>query len=451
MGQVIITQSKGITSDMVDRFVADFQGQAQHKAFMHAIRKNGINAVAMNQDAVVDMQYTFSHEIETGDITHQKQSGRCWMFAGLNTLRGRVASKLGQKTFELSQSYQMFWDKLEKSNYFLENILETLDEEQDSRLVAWLLTAPLNDGGQWNMFVNLVDKYGVVPKSVMPETFHSSQSNMMNHLLTVKLREDAACLREQHRRGSALNALRGRKESMLNEIYRMLCHFLGEPPAKFDFEYRDTESNQFHREVDLTPSSFYDKYVGVDLHEYVSVINAPTNDKPFGKSYTVKYLGNVKEGNDVLYLNADIETFKTVALEQLLDGAPVWFGCDVGQMMDRDSGIMDTALFDYSTVLGVPFGMSKAERLDYGESLMTHAMVFTGVNLVDGKPNRWKVENSWGKGPGNDGWFIMSDTWFDEFTYQVVVHQKYLPPHLLDALKENPIQLQPWDPMGSLA
>jgi bleomycin hydrolase len=362
-----------------------------------------------------------------------------------------VAKKCQLKSFELSQSYQMFWDKFEKSNYFLENVLETLEEPTDGRLIAWLMQAPVNDGGQWDMFVNLVEKYGVVPKTVMPETYHSSQSRGMNSLITSKLRQDAIALRNRYQNGErSVDVLRSHKEEMLAEIYRLLVHFLGEPPTQFDFEYRDKD-NVFHADPGLTPQTFFAKHVPVDLNEYVSVINAPTADKPYGRTYTVQYLGNVKGGRDVLYLNVESETLRELALAQLQDGEVVWFGCDVGKDSDRVSGVMDTALYDYQTALGVPFHMTKAERLDYGQSQMTHAMVFTGVNLVNGRPNRWKVENSWGTEPGNKGFFVMSDSWFDEHMYQVVVQRKYLSPALQAALKSEPIQLKPWDPMGSLA
>lgn len=449
--EVQVQQHSSISKEMLDKFASAYRENPQHRPLMNAIKKNGINAVAMNQDSIVNMQYTFSHEIKTGTITNQKQSGRCWMFAGLNVLRVQVACNYNLESFELSQNYQMFWDKFEKSNYFLESILETLDEETDSRLVSWLLMGPVQDGGQWDMFVNLVEKYGVVPKYVMPETFHSSKSAPMNQLITRKLRESAAKLRGQYRNNNAsMDELRAQKAHMLNDIYRMLCHFLGEPPTRFDFEYRDKD-NAFHRDANLTPLQFFQTYVGVDLSDYVSVINAPTKDKPFDKTYTVRYLGNVKGGKDVLYLNVETEQLRELALQQLKENEPVWFGCDVGKMLDRDAGIMDTNLYDYQAALDVPFEMTKAERLDYGESLMTHAMVFTGVHLVDDKPTRWKVENSWGSEPGHEGFFIMSNPWFDEYMYQIVIQKKYLPEHLFSAIQQQPIELQPWDPMGSLA
>lgn len=437
-----------------DDWLAALRGRAgatpERRALDHAVQKNGLDAVAIDQERLNAMQHTFSHVVNGGPITNQKQSGRCWLFAGLNLLRVPVMARLGLETFELSQAYQMFWDKLEKSNYFLESILESLDEPLDGRLVTWLLDHPLQDGGQWDMFVNLVAKYGVVPKWVMPETFHSSQSRRMNQVLTAKLRQSAARLRELAEGGASPAALRDAKEQVLRQVYGALVTFLGEPPARFDFECRG-KNGEFHRDGGMTPQAFYRKYVDIDLDQYVSLINAPTADKPYGRTFTVRYLGNVRGGRDVLYLNVAPDALRQATLDQLLAGEVVWFGCDVGKMQDRDAGIMAEDLFGYGPVLGMPLGMTKAQRLDYGESQMTHAMVFTGVNLVDGRPNRWRVENSWGTEHGDKGFFVMGDDWFDEYMYQVVIHRRHLPQELLAALDQPPIELDPWDPMGSLA
>jgi bleomycin hydrolase len=439
-----------VTSDLVSRFAAGFRAVPARRILGHAIRKNGIQAVALDQERLHAHAYTFSHEIETGPVTNQRSSGRCWMFAGLNALRVPLKERWALKDFEFSQAYQMFWDKFERANYFLESILETRDEPRDGRLVSWLLATPLSDGGQWDMFVNLVEKYGVVPKHVMPETFHSSSSSGMNRVLVAKLRRDAARLREAAAAGAVPPALRALKEEVLGEVYGMLAQFLGEPPRRFDFEYRDRDRG-FHRDPGLTPQEFYAKYVGLDLGAYVSLIHAPTADKPFGRTYTVQYLGNVVGGREVLYLNVDADTLEAAALRQVTSGETVWFGCDVGKMSDRDSGVMDAALYDYEGVLGVPVDLDKAGRLDYGESRMTHAMVFTGVHVVDGRPVRWKVENSWGKDPGRDGFFVMSADWFREYTYQVVVRRDHLSQALRGALSAPPVRLAPWDPMGALA
>lgn len=445
-----LQRAAALSEEFLDACRDSVNATPERRALASAVQKNGLDAVAMDQARLHAMQHTFSHVVKGGTITNQKQSGRCWMFAGLNVLRLPVMERLGLETFELSQAYQMFWDKLEKANYFLESILETLEEPLNGRLVAWLLDHPLQDGGQWDMFVNLVEKYGVVPKWVMPETFHSSQSRRMNQVLTAKLRESAARLRDLAARGESAADLREEKARILRQVYAALVTFLGEPPARFDLECRSADGT-FHREAGMTPQEFYRTYVGVDLDSYVSLIHAPTDDKPYGRTFTVRYLGNVKGGRDVRYLNVPSDVLRQAALDQLLAGEAVWFGCDVGKMQDREAGVMAEGLYAYDTVLDMPVAMTKAERLDYGDSQMTHAMVFTGVNLVEGQPNRWRVENSWGTESGDKGFFVMDNDWFDAYMYQVVVHQRYLPDAFRDALTHAPIGLDPWDPMGSLA
>ena len=439
----------GISSEMLSKFSANFHADEKNTIRQHAVVKMGISDAAENHQANIDNPMLFSIELkDIGKITNQKASGRCWLFAALNTMRYEVIHKLNLDNFELSQNYQMFWDKLEKANYFLESIIQTADEPLDGRLVNFLIGAPMQDGGQWDMYAALADKYGCVPKYIMPETFHSSNTRMMNRLLTFKLREDADILRAAVRdKAKNIGKL---KEKMLQEVYNVLVICLGEPPATFDFEYRDKDGN-FKRDAGLTPKSFFKKYIGLKLSDYVSIINAPTEDKPYNKTFTVAFLGNVVGGREVKYLNLPSEELKKLAIAQLSDNKPVWFGCDVGQMSTRDTGLMALNAFDYESATGLSFSFNKAQRLDYCMSGMSHAMVFQGVNLVDGKPNRWKVENSWSEKSGQDGYFIMSDAWFDEYNYQVVVNKKYLTPKQRKAFEQKPIVLKPWDPMGSLA
>lgn len=439
-----------ISAKMVEKFSEKVNDSLPERIVKNAVIRNGIDAVAENSDAVVAMNHVFSDEIETGKVSNQKQSGRCWMFAALNTFHHKMNREFQLKDFELSQNYINFWDKFEKANYFLESVLETANEPLDGRLVSWILATPQQDGGQWDMFVSLVKKYGVVPKQAMPETFQSSSSMRLNAILNTKLREDAVKLRDLHRKGDAAAALNQAKEEMLSEIYKILTLSLGEPPKTFNFEYRNKEK-EFHRDLSITPHQFYEKYIGLNLDDYVSIINAPTQDKPYGKTYTVQFLGNVVEGKQIKYLNVDMETMKELAIKQIQDNESVWFGCDVGKSSNKDHGIMDLDLYDYETTLGIQFSMTKAQRLDYKGSVMTHAMVLTGVNLVEGKPNRWKVENSWGEKVGNKGYFVMSDKWMDEYTYQIVINKKYLSDELKKAWEQDPIPLKPWDPMGSLA
>ncbi len=442
---------KSISMEQLDRYEKAFAADPAKIVAMRAATANGVEKAALDPEVVRRDRHQYSISLEQGKITNQKQSGRCWMFAALNTMRFAVMKKLNLETIELSQNYTLFYDKLEKSNYFLENILDTLDEPTSGRTIAFLLMSPLGDGGQWDMLVNLVEKYGVVPKDAMPETVSSSSTWGLTSCMTRKLREFACILRNGHKAGKSVEELRGQKEAMMETIYNMLCIALGKPPKTFSLEVRDKDK-KFIRDENLTGREFFRKYIGWDLSQYVSLINAPTADKPYHKTYTVKMLGNVKEGRPVKYLNLPAEDLKAAAIRQLQDGQPVWFGCDVGQCSTREGGIMDLKAVRTDELFGTTFGMDKAQRLDYGESLMTHAMVFQGVNLDEtGKPTRWRVENSWGKDAGEEGYYVMSDEWFTEYTYQVVVNKKYLPAAQQEELEQEPAELEPWDPMGSLA
>ncbi len=440
-----------ISSTLLEQFKKDYEANPVNKAVAGAIAHTGLEEASFNNDVMRVHNFYFSNETERGKMTNQKSSGRCWMFAALNTARVDTIKKLNLKTFEFSQNYFLFWDKLEKSNYFLESILETLDQPREGRLIAYLLTDPVADGGQWDMFSGLLEKYGAVPKDVMPETFHSSNTRDFVGLLTRQLRKYAQLLRTGHENGESLSALRAKKESYLSQVYSLLVKCLGEPPVKFDFEYRDKDKN-FHKDENLTPQEFFKKYVGWDLSQKVSLINAPTADKPYGKVYTVKYLGTIKEAAPIRYINVPIEVIKKAAVKAILAGDPVWFGSDVRQYLNVENGILDTDLYNYDLTAGPFPAFTKAERLDYGESQLTHAMVFTGVDLdADQKPIKWQVENSWGDEKGKKGMFSMTDAWFDEYTYQIMIDKKYVEAEWLKALDEPVVELEPWDPMGALA
>lgn len=443
--------TKAIDATQLAKFKKSLEKRQDYAVIERAVTKNGILATTADYHSEVKMNPVFSIDLDTGDVANQKQSGRCWMFAALNTMRHDIKNKFNvPKDFELSQNYTYFWDKLEKANYFYENVLKTASLPTSDRKVSWLMTTPQQDGGQWDMIVAIIQKYGVVPQSVMPETYNSSKSNEFNSTFNLKLRKDAVKLRKLVATEASAAQIDETKAQMLDESYRMLAYSFGEPPTKFDFAYRDTDK-KYHLDRNLTPQSFFKKYVGWNLDDYVSIINGPTADKPYNHMYTVEMLGNVVDGRQVRHLNVNMETFRQVAIAQLKAGESVWFGCDVGQESDRQKGIMDTALYRKNDLFDVDLTMSKADRLDYSESLMTHAMVLTGVDLVDNKPTKWKVENSWGKKVGTNGFFVMSNDWMNEFCYQVVVNKKYLSADLQKVLKEDPKVLAPWDPMGSLA
>lgn len=445
--------SKAVTAEDLAKYQADLENTPGSAAIQKAVMNNGVLKSSEDVHSQTTMEKTFSIDLSTGTVADQKQSGRCWMFAALNTMRHDIQQQFKIKGFELSQNFTFFWDKFEKSNYFYENVLKTAGEDIDSRKVAWLMANPQGDGGQWDMLTAIIDKYGIVPKSVMPETFSSSASGQMNKVLNLKLRKDAVTLRKLVADSASDEDIQAAKDKMLSEDYRILAYTLGVPPTKFDFEYRDDDKN-YHIDRDLTPRTFYEKYIGWDTNAFQSLINAPTADKPYNHLYTVEMLGNVIGGREVRHLNLTVDNLKQLAIKQLENGETVWFGSDVGQSSDSKLGIMDPALFDKNGLFNANFDMTKADRLDYGESLMTHAMVITGVDIVDGQPTKWKVENSWGEKAGDKGYFVASDAWFDEFVYQVVINKKYLSQDLQDVIKneyDHPTVLKPWDPMGALA
>ena len=441
-----------ISKKNITNFTKEFNSCSSNKISRNALTRTQINNIAMDWDAFRLTNHIYSDVISTEmtKVTNQKSSGRCWGFAGLNLMRISLAEKYNLKDFEFSQNYFMFFDKLEKSNYFLENIIKTLDESYDSRLMMHLLHSPVQDGGQWDMFVNLIEKYGVVPQSAMPESFQSSQSGMMNRFLTRKLREFASTLRKMNKKGINIKALRTEKKKMMSEIYTMLCICLGNPPEKFDWQTRD-KKNKFVRLTDLNPIDFYNKHSGVKLKDKICLIHAPMSNKKMNELYTVSFLGNVVGGQIIKYANVEIDEIKKAAIKSIKNNESVWFGCDVGKMFHRDLGLMDMDLYDYEALLGTKFSMNKATRLEYGDSMMTHAMLFTGVDIANGKSTKWRVENSWGPKGGNKGYYLMTDKWFDEYNYEIVVDKKYLPKQILDLFNRKPVELAPWDPMGALA
>jgi len=445
--------SNKITLDRINELSKKFSEDNHVKVIRNAMIKTDSNELSMDWDTYRKIDHSFSNVI-TGEMpaTNQKSSGRCWGFAGLNLFRVYLGRKHNLKNFEFSQSYFMFWDKLEKANYFLESIIETASEKSNSRIVSHLLSYPLEDGGQWDMWVNLINKYGVLPQSEMSESFSTSQSSQMNKMISNKLREYASELRKSFKNGESLDKIREMKNIMIDEVFKMLSMHIGTPPQKFDWQVRNKDK-KFLRFKNLTPQSFFNEHVGLKLDDYVCLINCPMNDKEYNKVYTVEHLGNVVEGRKIRYLNVTSKEMKDASIKSIKKDNPVWFGCDVGKYFHRNLGVMDTNLFDYNSFYGSEFKMDKSQRLEYGQSMMTHAMLFTGVDLDEnGHPLKWRVENSWGKKGGNKGYHIMTDDWFDEYNYEVVVHKDFISKELNEIFdNQEAIPLKPWDPMGALA
>lgn len=415
----------------------------------HALSKTDIPTIVSDSKNSVETLNNFSNEIKTLPVANQKGSGRCWIFAGLNVLREIIAKECKLDNFELSQNYVAFFDKLEKANYFLTSIIDLIDSKPDDRTFMYLLDNAVGDGGQWDMFRNLVVKYGIVPKGVFDETYQSSYTRYSDQLLNSYLRQFAYEAQKLSHKGKD-KEVQTLKDETLNKIYALLVNCFGVPPTEFDFEYTDKDK-KYHLEKGYTPKSFFEKYIGNRIDEYVSIINSPTSDKPFMKSYTIDYLGNVVEGKLVTHLNLPMERIKELIIAQIKGGDIVWFGSDVGAYGDRSTGIWDDQAYDYRSVFAFDIKFDKAAMLDYRASAMNHAMCLTGVNIKEGVPTKWKVENSWGDSIGNKGYFIMSSSWFDTYVYQAVILKKYLSEGELAAYKQKPVVLKPWDPMGTLA
>lgn len=420
------------------------------KITRNALTHVGLRDIALNWDRYAAIDHTFSHEVfPILPITDQQHSGRCWIFAGFNLIRIPFCNEHDISNFEFSQSYIFFYDKLEKVNYFLENILETSDEAHDSQLVTYLLKNPHSDGGQWDMFANLVKKYGLVPKSVYPDSEASLNSAPLNYILTLKLREWALKLRSLKEAGSSVENLLEIKDNMVSIAYRILATHFGFPPEKFDWEYWN-DKGEFISYRNLTPKQFFYDVVNFPLDDMVCLINSPRDETPYNATYS-SFLGNVIGGKPITFLNVKMDVIRQATIDSIKDNNPVWFGCDVGKFLHEDLGVMDTELFDYESLYNISFNLDKVSRMNYGESHMTHAMLFTAVHLVDDLPIRWRVENSWGPFPGNNGFFVMTDKWFEEYMFEVVIDKKYLSKKVWENYQKEPLTLPPWDPLGGPA
>jgi len=436
-----------ITNEMLSDFQQKMERDDRGSVLINAATQNKLSELALNHELINTHDDHYTNKLKTGAVTNQKSSGRCWLFAGFNILRPAIIKKHNLKDFEFSENYSFFWDKLEKANLFLEGIIETRAQKLDSRLVVELLKNPFPDGGQWHMVVDLIEKYGAVPKTVMSETTHTSSTGEINKLISRKLRKNATILRSMHIKGSTVEELRKCKATMLSEIYRFLCYNFGKPPTSFKWRFQNKD-NKLSEWKEYTPKQFYKEFVGVDLSGYICIYNCPAHE--YGKLYQIRFNRNLFDRANMTFINLEIESVKKFALKQLLAGEPVWFGCDVGKEFHRETGTLRINTFDYNSLLGTDFSMTKKEIVLYRESIPTHAMVFQGVDIKFGKPVKWQVENSWGKDRGKNGYLSMYDTWFDKYLYSVIINKKYLPKDALNILNQKPVILPLWDPMFSI-
>lgn len=433
-----------LTLDEIAKFQQDYQQNKQNKIAELAVVNNGVQKASFNGEGIRDLNRTFSIEIPTDNVTDQKQSGRCWLFAALNVLRHKFAKQYHTKNFTFSQSYLFFWDRIERANIFFNHILETADKPVDDRTVHFYLQAPDTDGGQWHMAISLIRKYGLVPTYAQDESFTANNTAAFNQALNMKLREDGLVLRKLAQAGKN-DEIEQKRQEYLSEIYRMAVIAFGQPVQKFDLEFKDDDGN-YKLDQNITPLDFFHNYFEDDLDDYVVLFNAP--DHEYDKLYAFPFEDNVEGGSPVRFLNTKIENLKEAAIKQLKDGETIWFGCDVGKQSDRQKGILAANLYETDTIFGIETKLNKKERLQTGASGSTHAMTFVGVDVVDGKPRQWKVENSWGTKVGDKGYFVMGDKWFDEYLFKVVVKKQYLPEKLVKIAEGEATPVPCWDSMA---
>ncbi|MFA8449341.1 MAG: C1 family peptidase [Bacteroidales bacterium] len=439
------SQEGAIDSKTLNEIKTFVSNKGTDKALRNAITNNDITDLALDNSNFKVVNHYISNKVKTKGITNQKSSGRCWLFTGLNTIRPAVIDEYNLSDFEYSQTYNFFWDQLEKSNLFLEGIIETADQDIDSRYVNWLLKHPLSDGGQWTTFADNVKKYGVVPQEVMPDTYQSKNTKSMSKLIKRKLREDAMILRKGFKSKKDKKDLRKIKVEMLGEVYRMLSLSLGEPPTEFSWQFKNSNGEISPMET-YTPQEFYKKHVKINIDDYVMIMNDPT--RPYYEVFEIEFDRSIEDGNNWKYLNLPMEDIKEFAKQSIVDNHAMYFSCDVGKQLNRDYGTLDINNYDYGDLYGVKFGMTKEERIKTFDSGSSHAMTLIGVNInKDNKIDKWLVENSWGTATGNKGYLTMTDEWFDNYLFRVVIDKKFLSKKALKVLKKKATMLPPWDPM----
>ncbi|MBQ6694875.1 MAG: C1 family peptidase [Bacteroidaceae bacterium] len=440
-------QNGAIDAQMLKEFAESYKPVGAEKALRNVMLSNSVNTLALNQENQNEMHTHFSNSVESKGISNQESSGRCWLFTGMNVMRAKMIAEQKMGAFEFSQVYNFFWDQLEKSNLFLQGIIDTRKKPFDDRTVEWLFKNPLSDGGTFTGVADLVTKYGVVPKGIMKETYTSNNTGAFNSLLKRKLREYGIRLRQAHENGAKEKELLNIKKEQLKTIYGMLAKVYGTPPTEFTWAPKDANGEYREEPQSYTPQSFYQKYIGWDLqNNYVMLMNDPT--RPYWKTYEIEYDRHTYDGHNWLYVNLPLDDIKAMAIASIKDSTMMYFSCDVGKFLDSKRGLLDLNNYDYETLLGTEFGMDKRERIMTFDSGSSHAMTLKAVDLDNnGKPIKWQVENSWGASSGFHGTIIMTDEWFDEYMFRLVVDKKYVPAKVLEALKEKPTLLPAWDPM----
>ena len=438
-------QQGGISNEMLKQIQSSYKNTSADKAIRNAIGGTDIRKLSLNQENQQGLDTDFSIKVESKGITDQQSSGRCWLFTGLNVMRAKAIARYNLPSLEFSQAYSFFWDQLEKSNLFLQGVIDTAKEPMSNQTVEWLFKHPLSDGGTFTGVADIVSKYGLVPKEVMPETYSSEHTSQMSSLIGLKLKEYGLELRESVQKGMDVKKIEARKTEMLETVYRILVLNLGVPPTEFDYVRKDVKGNPVETEHH-TPMSFLEKYGDKNLlTNYVMVMNDPSRE--YYKCYEIDFDRHCYDGKNWTYVNLPVEEIKEMAIASLKDSTRMYFSSDVTQL-DSKRGLLDVNNYDFGSLLGTTFGMDKKQRIQTFASMSAHAMTLMAVDLDEnGKPKKWMVENSWGAQSGYKGHLIMTDEWFNEYMFRLVLETKYVPKKVLDVFKQKPVRLPAWDPM----
>ena len=443
-----------LSKEETNRYREEFYSSEKTRFAQNIVSQINPLKACLNPSAINASNHVFNHKVdEVKPMTAQGETGRCWLFAALNAMRIPFMKSMELDEMEFSQAHLYFWDKIEKSNYFLTTMAKVFkDEAPDSRLASYLLQEPVKDGGQWDMFCNIIEKYGVMPKEAFPDTYSckSDRNNEMNKILNFKLREFAQELCEAVSRKESKEDVQKRIKGYMSTVFRIVGICLGVPPETFTWQYYD-KSKKAHEIGPISPLEFYTTYVKPHFNVYDKICLVNDDRNPMGKTYTVKHLGNVVDGKETRYYNQNVDVLVELASKSIQAGEPVWFGCDADKFW-HDNGFVDLKLYDFNLVFDtqIHLGMKKSDRLTYGGSFMNHAMLLTGVHIEGEKPVKWRIENSWGEEKGAKGYWVMSNEWFKEFVFEVCVDRKFCSNEILDSLASLE-PLPPWDPMGALA
>ena len=441
---VTYAQKGEVSSSQLSEIRKSFEKDANSVALINAVSNNKLNDLALNREEVGKIDHNFKYEVNVSGITNQKSSGRCWMFTSYNVFRPQVMAKYNISSFEFSTNYLFFWDMFEKSNMFLERIIATANQDIYDREVHKLFDSPVGDGGAWNTFTNLTNKYGAVPKSAMPETYSSEHTSNFTKILKEKLRKDGLELREAIGKKASKKEIEAKKIEMLKEVYRILVLNLGEPPVEFEWRYKDKD-NKISEYKKYTPKSFWEESIGANLDEFVMFIDDPSRE--YYKLYEVDNDRNVIEGVNWLYINLPAAELKKYALESIKDNRAMYFSCDVGKQLENSEGILSLENYDYESLYGIDLKMTKKQRMMAHQSGSSHGMALVAVDLdKDGNFTKWRVENSWGASSGNNGYLTITDDWFNEYMYRLVIEKKYLDDKILDILKQKPTKVPYYNP-----